>query len=154
MSAQNPDLTPRTKRRRRRQAGSYSYYLQDHPVLVPALTLALGGLCLYVTVFSNVMERLLMREGTDRSVLDQFYTVTGWGVAFVISIMFLSLIFLLLHGIDAGLRRVRRRPLVCTRCGLVEDRPSLSFVREPLEDTADLDRLTCPQCGNVWFVRE
>jgi hypothetical protein len=117
------------------------------------LTLAFGGLCLYATLFSNLLRDAMMGALADRTSLDQFYTFTGWTIAFVIAIMFISLIYLVLYGIDAGISRQRRKPLACPECGLVEDRRSVRFKREPVEDTADLDKLTCPRCLNSWFKR-
>jgi hypothetical protein len=121
-------------------------------VLVPVLTLVLGGLCIYSTIFSNVMRDLLVR-GADRTSYDNFYTITGWGVAFVIAIMFLSLLFLVLHGIDTFLTYRRRKPFVCERCGAVDRPGNLPFKREPIDDTTDVDKITCPLCGHYWFTR-
>jgi hypothetical protein len=151
MSMQNHDLAEKPAKRRRKR-GTYSYYLQDYPVLIPVVTLVLGGICVYSTIFSNLLRDLVM-SGATRSAYDNFYTVTGWGVAFVLAIMFISFLFLVLHGIDVVMHRVRRKPVACEKCGAVEHPRDLPFTREAVDDTTDVDRVTCPRCLHQWFAR-
>jgi hypothetical protein len=152
MNTHNPQFSTKTARRRRKRASSYDYYLQDHPFLGPLVTLLLGSLCIYSTVFSNLLRDLLIPRG-DRTTLDNFYTFMGWGVAFVFAIMIITIIFLGLNIVDAVLQRARRKPIVCAGCGLTEIPRSIEFAREPVEDTDDLDKITCPHCGHFWFMR-
>lgn len=134
------------------EARRYRYYLEDHPVLGPVLTLVLGGACLYSTIFSTVLRDLIVGKDAAQSTINGFYTGTGWMVAFVIGIMFLSFIFLLVHTVDVTVRRVRRRPTVCPSCGTTEVPRKLRFSREPVSGT-DWDTITCPDCGASWYGR-
>jgi hypothetical protein len=130
----------------------YRYYLEDHPFLVPIITIILGGLCIYSTIFSTLLRDTLLGSGADRSTLDSFYTVTGWGVAFVFALTALATIFLVLQLVDLGFKRVRRRPAICPECGLPEVKNALQFTRRRIEDT-DLESLICPRCGHTWYNR-
>ena len=93
--------TPAVPRGRRRREG-YRYYLEDHPVLGPVITLALGGLCLYLSIFTNIMQGWLAGPGATRSSLDNVNTVIAWGIAFVVAIMALSLMFLIWQLLESG----------------------------------------------------
>ena len=96
-------------RGRRRREG-YRYYLEDHPVLGPIVTLALGGLCLYLSIFTNTVQGWMAGPGASRSSLDNANTVIAWGIAFVVAIMALSLMFLVWQVLKSSIRRVRRQP--------------------------------------------
>src|SRR4051794_22387512 len=111
-----PPIPPRRKRRQ----GNNAYYLQDHPVLVPVLTLLLGGLCVWAAILSHTLRDLLIGPHADRASADNFATANGWIVAFVIALMFLALVYLLWYGLETAVRAARRRPLVCPRCGAAE----------------------------------
>jgi ribosomal protein S27AE len=151
-----PDETVRplgSQREREYSSGGYStYYLKDRPVLVPVLTLVIGGLCIYATVFSNLLRDVMVGSGASRSVLDGFYTATSWGIAFVLGIMVIALVYLVVHFTDLGIRRLRRRPAVCPRCGTAEAPRTLPFAHEPIKDT-DWENVTCPNCGTTWHGR-
>ncbi|HEX6606868.1 MAG TPA: hypothetical protein VF276_08140, partial [Chloroflexia bacterium] len=66
--------------------------------------------------------------------------------------IFLSLVFLLMHGGDRLIHRLRRRPAVCPRCAATEAGSSLRFRRTPVEGTG-WEEITCPQCGHAWYGR-
>jgi hypothetical protein len=139
-----------TARRKQKRTGAYTYYLQDHPVLVPTITLLLGGTCLYVTIFSNLLRDALLGANPDPLVRGNFNQSMGWAIAFVIGIMFLSFVFLLVNATDAIIHKVRRRPAACPRCGLAEVKGYLRFAREPVEHT-EWENITCPRCDNKWY---
>lgn len=142
---------PAVPRGRRRNEG-YRYYLEDHPILGPLLTLVLGGLCLYGSVFTNTLQTFMAGPNADRSSLTNINTALSWGVAFVIGLMGLALVYLLWHLGETGLRRARRRPAVCSRCGTVEVPGTLVFAHQPVSGTS-WETITCPQCGNEWHNR-
>ncbi|HMA33984.1 MAG TPA: hypothetical protein VKY74_05825, partial [Chloroflexia bacterium] len=54
---------PRRPAPRRSRPPVYQYYLQDHPVLIPVGTLLLGGVCLYLTIFSHLLQDLIVGAG-------------------------------------------------------------------------------------------
>ncbi len=137
---------------RDRSTSPYRYYLEDHPVLGPLLTLLLGAACLYATIFSTLLRDMLVGANASRGLIDNFYLATGWIVAFVIGIMFLSFIFLLIHGVEAGVRRARRRPAVCANCGAAEVPRRVRFVHEPIDGT-DWETVICSNCGHSWYGR-
>lgn len=140
-------------RRKRKGADSYRrYYLEDHPILVPVVTLLLGGLCVYATIFSSLMQGSQVGSGPIDPATTNFKIVLGWGVAFVIGIMVLAFIFLLVNSVDALVRRVRYKQAICPRCGLAEVRRYLRFTHVPVEGTY-WENITCPQCGNIWYGR-
>jgi hypothetical protein len=116
------------------------------------MTLLLGGLCLYSTLFSTLLRDLLLGRDFDRTMSQNFNTVIAWGIAFTVAIMILSVIFLALYGIEGAYRRVHRRPAICERCGLMEVRKILRFAHEPVKDT-DWEIVTCPKCGHEWHVK-
>jgi hypothetical protein len=143
--------TPAVPRGRRRREG-YRYYLEDHPVLGPVITLALGGLCLYLSIFTNIMQGWLAGPGATRSSLDNVNTVIAWGIAFVVAIMALSLMFLIWQLLESGIRRARRRPTVCPRCGTIEAPATLRFAHQPVSGTS-WETVTCPKCGHEWHSK-
>ncbi len=130
----------------------YRYYLEDHPFLGPLVTLLLGGLCLYSTIFSNIARDLLIGGGADQNLVFNFNRATGWIIAFVVGIMFITFIFLLLNIGDVSVRRIRRRPTSCPSCGLTEIPRSLQFKHVPVKST-DWEVVTCPQCEHTWHGR-
>ena len=156
MSAYNPEadkpepLPPSP--RRRKQKGGYRYYLEDHPVLVPVLTLLIGGFCVYGTIFTNLIRDLMLGPDPTRTLRDNYATFMSWGIAFIIGLMGLAVIFLVWHFLEEGLRRARRRPAVCPRCGTAEVPKTLVFAHERVEGTA-WETITCPQCGHGWHAR-
>jgi hypothetical protein len=131
---------------------SYSGYLDDHPVLVPALVLVLGGLFLYCALFTHVLRDLMMGPNPLGTALGNYNEVMAWSVAAVAGFMFLSLCFLIIHGISMGWRRVRRQPAVCKRCGLAEKAAPVRFKRAPVQGTA-WEQITCSKCGADWYGR-
>lgn len=153
MNPQDPRTSgqPASRRKQQRTAG-YRYYLEDHPVLAPVVTLLLGGLCLYATVFSNLLRNLLVGSDPDNPMVENFNKSTGWGIAFVFAIMVLAFIFLLINLVEMLVRRTRRKPAICPRCGLMEVRRYLRFVHDPVDGT-DWENIICPQCGNIWYGR-
>lgn len=156
MSQQDQPLPEARAASRRERDGEversgYRYYLEDRPVLVPIVTLLLGALCLATTVFSNVLRDVVLGSGASPDMLEGFNRATGWSVAFVIGIMALATIFLLVHTVEAGYRRARRRPSVCPQCGLAETR-QMRFAHQPVKGT-DWENITCPQCARSWHGR-
>jgi len=147
----DPDVRPDPVYMHERSHG-YRYYLEDHPFLAPAITVILGGLCIYSTIFSTLLRDVWVGSGADRPTLDNFYTATGWGVAFVFALTTLAGIFLVLNLVDLALKRVRYRPAICPECGLPEVKNALKFRRLRIEKT-DLESLTCPRCGHTWYNR-
>ena len=142
--------TDKGPRRSRERPAYYRYYLEDHPILGPVLILLLGGMCIYSTIFSTLLQDLLLPDDANRGTLDQFYTAIGWGVAFVIAAMFIALVFLMINVVTASFRRVRRRrPVICPRCGLAEARGQVQFEHHPVEDTG-WELVTCSRCGQEW----
>lgn len=130
----------------------YRYYLEDHPFLGPGLTLLLGGLCIYATIFSNGLRDLVLGRNADPTVANNFGMATGWMVAFVIGIMCITFIFLLINLGEVGVRRLRRKPLVCPACGVSEPKRGLRFKHERIKGTG-WENATCSQCGNTWHAR-
>ena len=156
MNAYNPEadkpepLPPRP--RRRKQKGGYRYYLEDHPVLGPIVTLLIGSFCIYGTILSNLFRDFMLGPDPNRTLRDQYATVMAWGIAFVIGLMGLALIFLLWHLLEEGLRWARRRPAVCPRCGTAEVFKTRPFAHERVEGTR-WETITCPQCRHSWHER-
>ena len=130
----------------------YRYYLEDHPFLGPVVTLLLGGLCLYSTIFSNVARDIFVGRESSEAMAFNFNRATGWIIAFVVGIMFLSFIFLLVNIGDVSIRRLKRRPSVCPSCGLAEMPRSLRFKHVPVKST-DWEVVTCPRCDHTWHGR-
>src|SRR5438874_12460512 len=105
------DIVPPDVRRKgeRTLGAGYRYYLEDHPILVPVITLLLGGLCLYSTIFSNIAQKIFLgSKADDPTVVNGFNTGTSWMVAFTFGIMALAAIFLVIMLVDMGFRRTRR----------------------------------------------
>jgi hypothetical protein len=150
--ADDRDVPPPITRKRKRKSGGYRYYLEDHPVLGPIITLVLGSLCVYSTIFTHLLADFMIGPDADRTMRDNFATLMSWGVAFVLGLMGISLIFLIWHVAEIGLRRARRRAAVCPRCGTAEIPKSLDFAHERVEGTA-WETITCPKCGNTWHAR-
>jgi hypothetical protein len=146
-----PPSPPPVPRGRRRREG-YRYYLEDHPSLAPIVTLALGGLCLYLSIFTNTMQGWMAGPNATRSNMDNVNTIIAWGVAFVLALMGIALIFLVWQLIGSGVRRVRRRPAVCPRCGTVEVPGTLLFAHQPVAGTS-WETVVCPKCGHEWHSR-
>jgi len=130
----------------------YRYYLEDHPFLGPVVTLLLGGLCLYSTIFSNIARDLLLGGGVDSTLVFNFNRATGWIIAFIVGIMFISFIFLLINIAEASARKIRRRPTVCPSCGITEVPRSLQFNHVPVKST-DWEVITCPRCEHTWHAK-
>jgi hypothetical protein len=149
------DIVPPDVRRKTEQTigSGYRYYLEDHPILVPVITLLLGGLCLYSTIFSNLAQRVFLgSRADDPTVVSGFNTGTSWMVAFAFGIMALAAIFLLIQLVDIGYRRVRRKPAVCKNCGMVEVFGRAPFKHESIHGTT-WEVVTCPQCHTEWYAR-
>jgi hypothetical protein len=135
-----------------RPIGGYQYYLQDYPVLIPVLSLIIGGICLYLSLFSKTLQNLLLGSNPLRRQLVDYNTVMAWIIAFTIGGMFISFIFLSIHGTTQAARRLRRRPAVCPRCQAAEAGAPTPFKHAPVEGT-EWEEITCPQCSHSWFGR-
>jgi hypothetical protein len=121
-------------------------------VLAPAVVLILGGLFLYGALFTNLLRDLLMGPNPLGTALVNYNEVMAWSVAGVIGFMFLSLCFLIIHGLSLGWRRLRRQPAVCKRCGLAEKGAPVRFKHAPVAGTA-WEQITCSHCGAEWYGR-
>ncbi len=154
MNSDNQSTTEPTPRKEKESDNNreYRYYLEDHPFLGPGVTLLLGGLCLYSTVLSNLARDILIGGGADSTAVFNFNRATGWIIAFVVGIMFITFIFLLLNIGEVGVRRVKRRPTVCPSCGLTEVFRSTPFNHVPVKST-DWEVVTCPRCEHTWHGR-
>ena len=148
VGAAGPPAPPRPRKRAR----SYQHYLDDRPVLVPLVVLALGGACVYATLFSPIMQTLMLGAHPDRSQLKMFNDGVGGMVGMVIGAMAFALAFLLIHGASTGWQRLRRRAAVCTQCGLAETGGSRRFARVPVDGTGWVT-VTCPGCGHNWYMQ-
>ena len=151
----NADPSPRHPPvpRRRKRTGGYRYLLEDHPFLGPIVTLLLGGICLYSTIFSHLFEDLFLPAGSDATSRGNFGLGTSWGVAFAIAIMFLALVFLIWTTIETAIRRRHlRQPVTCPRCGRLEGSGALRFAHAVVEGTG-WEEITCPQCRHAWHRR-
>jgi hypothetical protein len=146
-----PPPTPAIPRGRRRREG-YRYYLEDHPILAPIVTLVLGAVCLYLSIFTNIMQGWMAGPDPTRSTLDNVNTVLAWGVAFVAALMVVALIFLVWQLLESSIRRARRRPIVCPRCGTVEVPETLRFTHQPVSGTS-WETVICPKCNHEWHSR-
>jgi hypothetical protein len=146
-----PPPPPAVPRGRRRREG-YRYYLEDHPILGPVITLLLGGLCLYLSIFTNVLPTIMAGPNATRTSVENVNTVVAWGVAFVIALMGMALLFLVWQLLESGIRRARRRPAICPRCGTVEVPDTLPFTHQPVSSTS-WETVTCPQCHHEWHSR-
>ena len=116
------------------------------------ITLVLGGLCLYLSIFTNTVQTILAGPNATRTALENGNTVIAWGVAFVLALMALALLFLVWQLLESGIRRARRRPAVCPRCGTVEVPDTLPFAHQPVSSTS-WETVTCPQCHHEWHSR-
>jgi len=154
MNSDNQSTTEPAPRKEKESDNNreYRYYLEDHPFLGPAVTLLLGGLCLYSTVFSNLARDILIGSGADSMAVFNFNRATGWIIAFVVGIMFITFIFLMLNIGEVGIRKIRRRPIVCPSCGLTEVFRSTPFNHVPVKST-DWEVVTCPRCEHTWHGR-
>ena len=135
--------------RRKPPAPVSRQYMDDHPILIPALTLALGGLCLYATLFTTLLRDLQLGSNSQAGNVGAFNGMIGYVDAFVLALMFLSLIFLGIHGVDRAVHRLRRRPRVCPHCAAAEG-GATRFPAAPVAGTAWAD-VTCPACGHHWY---
>lgn len=142
---------PAVPRGRRRKEG-YRYYLEDHPVLGPIITLVLGGLCLYLSVFTSTLQGWMAGPNADRSALANANTAVSWGLAFVIALMAMALMFLIWQVLESSIRRARRRPSVCPRCGTVEAPDGRRFAHQPVQGMS-WETVTCPKCQHEWHSR-
>ncbi|HMA36297.1 MAG TPA: hypothetical protein VKY74_17705, partial [Chloroflexia bacterium] len=66
--------------------------------------------------------------------------------------MVLSGIFLLVSLIALGIRGLRRRPAVCSRCQATEQGRRRRFAHAPVGGT-EWEEVTCPACGHAWYAR-
>src|SRR4051812_43798887 len=136
------------RRRAPRPRKVYQYYLEDHPILGPLVILALGGLCVYSTLVTHILRDLVLGSHPLSSDVVRWNGGSDWFAAFVVALMFIALIFLLINSVELLLRRVRRRPAVCARCGLTERRGA-AFRHAVVEGTI-WQEVTCPGCGAAW----
>ncbi len=126
-------------------------YMEDHPILIPVVTLLVGGLCLYATLFTTAFRDLQLGSNPLAGNVGAYNGMIGYIDAFVIGLMFLSLIFLGIHGVERGLHRLRRRARVCPRCAAAEvGRARFSAVT--IAGTG-WDEVTCPACGHQWHAK-
>lgn len=126
-------------------------YMEDHPILIPVLTLGLGGLCLYATLFTTTFRDLQLGSDPLAGNTGAYNGMIGYVDAFVIGLMFLSLIFLGIHGVERAVHRLRRRPRVCPQCAAAEVGRA-RFPAAPVVGTAWAE-VTCPACGHHWYGR-
>ena len=124
-------------------------YMEDHPILIPVLTLLFGGLCLYATLFTTAFRDFQLGTSPLAGNVGAYNGMIGYIDAFVIALMFLSLIFLAIHGIERAVHRLRRRPRICPRCATTEV-GATRFPAAPISDTAWAE-VTCPACGHHWY---
>lgn len=126
--------------------------LEDHPILAPVVGVALAAVCLYLTLFTPLLRTWILGPHPDRAVLGTYNTGNGWIIAGAFGLLFFSLLFLVIQGAEAGIRRLGRPRATCPRCGAAEARRRPAFPRVPVEGT-DWAEATCPQCGHTWYVR-
>jgi hypothetical protein len=131
---------------------SYQYYLEDRPVLVPIIMIAVCTVCVFSTVVTHVLRDWLLGATPSTAELGNYNMAMSWLVAFAFAGIFLSIIFLLLHGGSRLIHRLRQRPAVCPRCGAGEAGSTLRFRRAPVEGTV-WEEITCAQCGHAWYGR-
>lgn len=147
-----PGSSPPPPARPRPQAPQVQrQYLEDHPILVPVLTILIGSLCLSLTLFSHLLRDWMLGPQPLRTDVKAFDDFMAYMIAFAIGTMFLSLIFLGVHGVDRAFRRLTRRQRVCPRCRTAEVGP----VRFPSTTIAgtDWDSVRCPNCAHEWYAR-
>jgi hypothetical protein len=131
---------------------SYQYYLEDRPVLVPLVMIAVCTVCVFLTIVTHVLRDWLLGPAPSRADLGNYNMAMSWMAAAALAGIFLSVVFLLLHGGDRLIHRLRRRPAVCARCGAAEAGSSLRFRRAPVDGTV-WEEITCAQCGHAWYGR-
>jgi hypothetical protein len=131
---------------------SYQYYLEDRPVLVPVVMITGCTVCVFLTIVTHLLRDWLLGATPSRADLGNYNMAMSWLAAFALAGIFLSLVFLLLHGGDRLIHRLRRRPAVCPRCAAGEAGRSLRFRHAPVEGTA-WEEITCPRCGHAWYGR-
>ena len=131
---------------------SYQYYLEDRPVLVPLVMIAVCSVCFFVTIVTHLLRDWLLGPAPSRADLGNYNMAMSWMAAAALAGIFLSVVFLLLHGGDRLIHRLRRRPAVCARCGAAEAGSSLRFRRAPVDGTV-WEEITCAQCGHAWYGR-
>jgi len=131
---------------------SYQYYLEDRPVLVPLVMIAVCSVCVFVTIVTHLLRDWLLGPAPSRADLGNYNMAMSWMAAFALAGIFLSVVFLLLHGGDRLIHRLRQRPAVCARCGAAEAGSSLRFRRAPVDGTV-WEEITCAQCGHAWYGR-
>jgi hypothetical protein len=138
-------------RRREKAPLVQRQYLEDHPILIPALTLLGGGLCLYLTLFTTTLREWMLGPQPLRTDVKAFDDFMAYMIAFAIATMFLSVIFLSVHGVDRMFHRLMRKPRICPRCRLAEE----GRMRFPFTTVAGTgwDSVRCPNCAHEWYAK-
>jgi hypothetical protein len=146
-----PASAPPPARRRPHERVMQRQYLEDHPILIPVLTVLIGGLCLYLTLFSHLLRDWMLGPAPLRTDIKVFDDFMGYMIAFAIGTMFLSLVFLGVHGVDRAFHRLTRPQRICPRCRTAEE----GKVHFPFTTVAGTgwDSVRCPNCGHEWYAK-
>jgi hypothetical protein len=126
-------------------------YLGDHPILVPVLSILLGGACLYTTLFSHLLRDWMLGPAPLRPDVKAFDDFMSYMIAFAFAAIFFSAIFLAVYGVEHAFRRIGRKPRACPRCRTAEEGRS-RFAFTTVEGTG-WDSVRCPNCGHEWYAK-
>lgn len=146
--------TPGTQsaaRARQKAPLAVGQYLEDHPILIPIVTLVLGGFCLYLSVFTHTLRDMMFDPHTSSETLNLVDNSLAWIAAPVAALMLISIIFLGMHGLGRGFYRFVRKRHICPRCRAVEDRKTL-FPHTTVSGTGWYS-VHCPKCAHEWYVK-
>ncbi len=126
---------------------------KDRPkIIVLAIVVALGGLCLYATIVTHLAQDMLLGPTPNPDQIAIFNSGMGRLPICVLPATLLAFLALLLYGVEAVVQRTRRAPPpACPRCGAVEN-AAVRFARTPIPGTG-WATATCPQCQHEWHSK-
>ena len=127
-------------------------YFRDPKVPIFAV-IALLGCVFLIGFFSGLLQFLMLGPNPSYEQIYAYNRAVGGGLLFIPPLTVVALLFLLIYGIDAAIRRGKRKPLSCPRCGMVDGSSNtVRLVQEVVEGT-DWKTIKCPQCGHDWHER-
>jgi amino acid transporter len=126
---------------------------KDGPrIIVLTLLVIAGGLFIYATIFSHLLQDMVLGSRPDLTQVATFNDGLAHVDVCIFPITFLGFLALILYGIEAIFRTTRRVPAPsCPSCGTVEN-ATWRFARQPIQGMG-WETVTCPQCHHEWHSR-
>jgi uncharacterized C2H2 Zn-finger protein len=126
-------------------------YFRDGRIPIIAGVAVVGCLCIF-GYFSHILQSVLLGPNPSHEQSQWFNLAAVWIMAVVLALTFASLLVLLVYSIQVTAIWIRRKPLSCPRCNMVDSSGVMRIAQQPVEGT-DWKLLTCPRCAHEWHMR-